>query len=153
MLIGADGLWSRIREQVVGDGAPRVTGHTTYRSVIPTERVPGAASVYWCVINGRSFVRWVLPYDEDTATLALARLHAADADRLTPDARLLGAFRSCGLLIPVWGVPSEASASDFAGAVGPLQTALDAAAGRTEPLTPDERRARAGLVNRQVTLR
>jgi 3-hydroxybenzoate 6-monooxygenase len=40
VLIGADGLWSRVRQQVVGDGPPRVTGHTTYRSVIPTERMP-----------------------------------------------------------------------------------------------------------------
>lgn len=40
MLIGADGLWSNIRKQVVADGAPRVTGHTTYRSVIPTDRMP-----------------------------------------------------------------------------------------------------------------
>ncbi|MBD0270325.1 MAG: 3-hydroxybenzoate 6-monooxygenase [Acetobacteraceae bacterium] len=40
VLVGADGLWSRVRQQVVGDGAPRVTGHTTYRSVIPTERMP-----------------------------------------------------------------------------------------------------------------
>ncbi len=39
-LIGADGLWSRVRQQVVGDGPPRVSGHTTYRSVIPTERMP-----------------------------------------------------------------------------------------------------------------
>ncbi len=39
-LIGADGLWSKVRAQVVGDGAPRVTGHTTYRSVIPTDRMP-----------------------------------------------------------------------------------------------------------------
>ena len=39
-LIGADGLWSNLRRQVVGDGAPRVSGHTTYRSVIPTERMP-----------------------------------------------------------------------------------------------------------------
>lgn len=39
-LIGADGLWSTIRLQVVGDGAPRVSGHTTYRSVIPTEQMP-----------------------------------------------------------------------------------------------------------------
>jgi salicylate hydroxylase len=39
-LIGADGLWSRVRAQLVGDGAPRVSGHTTYRSVIPTERMP-----------------------------------------------------------------------------------------------------------------
>jgi salicylate hydroxylase len=39
-LIGADGLWSNVRQQVVGDGAPRVSGHTTYRSVIPTEQMP-----------------------------------------------------------------------------------------------------------------
>lgn len=39
-LIGADGLWSNIRKQLVGDGAPRVSGHTTYRSVIPTDEMP-----------------------------------------------------------------------------------------------------------------
>jgi 2-polyprenyl-6-methoxyphenol hydroxylase-like FAD-dependent oxidoreductase len=39
-LIGADGLWSNVRRLVVGDGAPRVSGHTTYRSVIPTEQMP-----------------------------------------------------------------------------------------------------------------
>ncbi|AMM83381.1 3-hydroxybenzoate 6-monooxygenase [Martelella sp. AD-3] len=40
ILIGADGLWSNVRKKVVGDGAPRVSGHTTYRSVIPTEDMP-----------------------------------------------------------------------------------------------------------------
>jgi 2-polyprenyl-6-methoxyphenol hydroxylase-like FAD-dependent oxidoreductase len=40
ILIGADGLWSNIRKQVVGDGPPRVSGHTTYRSVIPVEQMP-----------------------------------------------------------------------------------------------------------------
>ncbi|MGB6953822.1 MAG: FAD-dependent monooxygenase, partial [Bradyrhizobium sp.] len=40
LLIGADGLWSNVRKQVAGDGKPRVSGHTTYRSVIPTERMP-----------------------------------------------------------------------------------------------------------------
>ncbi len=39
-LIGADGLWSNVRRQLVGDGAPRVSGHTTYRSVIPVEQMP-----------------------------------------------------------------------------------------------------------------
>ncbi|KPP85206.1 MAG: salicylate hydroxylase [Rhodobacteraceae bacterium HLUCCO07] len=39
-LIGADGLWSNIRKRVIGDGAPRVSGHTTYRSVIPTGDMP-----------------------------------------------------------------------------------------------------------------
>ena len=40
VLIGADGLWSAVRRQVVGDGPPRVSGHTTYRSVIPTDKMP-----------------------------------------------------------------------------------------------------------------
>ena len=39
-LIGADGLWSNIRKRVVGDGKPRVSGHTTYRSVIPVADMP-----------------------------------------------------------------------------------------------------------------
>jgi 2-polyprenyl-6-methoxyphenol hydroxylase-like FAD-dependent oxidoreductase len=39
-LIGADGLRSKIRQQMVADGEPRVAGHTTYRSVIPTEQMP-----------------------------------------------------------------------------------------------------------------
>ena len=40
LLIGAEGLRSPIRAQLVGDGEPRVSGHTTYRSVIPTEQMP-----------------------------------------------------------------------------------------------------------------
>ena len=39
-LLGADGLWSRIREAVVGDGKPRVSGHIAYRAVLRREDVP-----------------------------------------------------------------------------------------------------------------
>lgn len=39
-LVGADGLRSNVRAQIVGDGEPRVSGHSTYRSVIPTELMP-----------------------------------------------------------------------------------------------------------------
>jgi salicylate hydroxylase len=35
-LIGADGLWSTIREFVGGDGKPKPAGHITYRAVLPT---------------------------------------------------------------------------------------------------------------------
>ncbi|WP_427968748.1 3-hydroxybenzoate 6-monooxygenase [Altererythrobacter sp.] len=38
-LIGADGLWSRIRQTIVGDGEPRVSGHIAYRAVLPIEEV------------------------------------------------------------------------------------------------------------------
>ncbi|MEM8837197.1 MAG: 3-hydroxybenzoate 6-monooxygenase [Pseudomonadota bacterium] len=40
VLIGADGLNSTIRAQVIGDGPPLVSGHTTYRSVIDTDKMP-----------------------------------------------------------------------------------------------------------------
>ena len=39
-LVGADGLWSRVREAVVGDGKPRVSGHIAYRAVLRREEVP-----------------------------------------------------------------------------------------------------------------
>ena len=40
LLVGADGLWSSVREQLIGDGKPRVSGHIAYRAVIPTPKVP-----------------------------------------------------------------------------------------------------------------
>jgi salicylate hydroxylase len=39
-LIGADGLWSTIREFVVGDGKPKPAGHITYRAVLPAAEIP-----------------------------------------------------------------------------------------------------------------
>jgi 3-hydroxybenzoate 6-monooxygenase len=40
-LIGCDGLWSTIRANILGDGAPRVSGHIAYRAVLKREDVPG----------------------------------------------------------------------------------------------------------------
>jgi salicylate hydroxylase len=40
LVIGADGLRSAIREEMLKDGEPRVSGHSTYRSVIPIEQMP-----------------------------------------------------------------------------------------------------------------
>jgi 2-polyprenyl-6-methoxyphenol hydroxylase-like FAD-dependent oxidoreductase len=39
-LIGADGIWSKVRDVIVNDGAPRVSGHIAYRAVLPIEDVP-----------------------------------------------------------------------------------------------------------------
>jgi 2-polyprenyl-6-methoxyphenol hydroxylase-like FAD-dependent oxidoreductase len=39
-LIGADGLWSTIRQIVVGDGKPKPAGHITYRAVLPASEIP-----------------------------------------------------------------------------------------------------------------
>jgi salicylate hydroxylase len=39
-MIGADGLWSKTRQKLVGDGKPRVSGHIAYRAVLKREDVP-----------------------------------------------------------------------------------------------------------------
>ena len=40
VLIGADGLWSRVRELMLGDGSPRVTGHLAYRALMAQASLP-----------------------------------------------------------------------------------------------------------------
>jgi salicylate hydroxylase len=50
-LIGADGLWSVVRQAIVGDGAPRRAGHICYRAIVPIEQIPQShrrnAMVLW----------------------------------------------------------------------------------------------------------
>lgn len=50
-LVGADGIWSTIRQRLLGDGRPRVSGHIAYRAVLPMSEVPTAsrmnAMVLW----------------------------------------------------------------------------------------------------------
>ncbi len=51
-LVGADGLWSRVRQHVLADGPPTFTGHVAYRTVISasalTPRInPQAVAVWW----------------------------------------------------------------------------------------------------------
>lgn len=38
--VGADGIRSRVREAIVGDGGPLLSGHICYRAVLPIEEMP-----------------------------------------------------------------------------------------------------------------
>ena len=49
-LLGCDGLWSIVREHIVGDGKPRVSGHVTYRAVLPTSEMPEDLRLWSMVI-------------------------------------------------------------------------------------------------------
>ncbi len=122
-------------------------------SVIPTTKMAAVPSAYWCRIGERTHVRLVLPEDEEVATDALARLHAGGESGLGEDTRLLGAFRACGLLIPVWDLDPEKGAEDFEEELGAFTKRYAVAAASDADLTAEERRARSGLLSRQVTLR
>jgi hypothetical protein len=126
---------------------------TANAAAIPTTKLESAPAAYWCRIGERSYLRWVLPHDEDATTDALARLHAAAATSLGEGTRLLGAFRACGLLVPVWDLDLSLAASDYEDAVAKIAVRLDEALSQDGPLSAEERRARAGLLSRQVTLR
>ena len=39
-LIGADGLWSTVRQQMLGDGLPQRTGHLAYRALVTQAALP-----------------------------------------------------------------------------------------------------------------
>jgi 3-hydroxybenzoate 6-monooxygenase len=61
-VIGADGIHSTIRRQMVNDGDPRVSGIVVYRTVIPMDRVPTDLrfdrSVVWWAGPGCHFVHY-----------------------------------------------------------------------------------------------
>jgi salicylate hydroxylase len=40
VLVGADGVWSRVRAAVVDDGPPRVTGHLAFRTLVAQADLP-----------------------------------------------------------------------------------------------------------------
>jgi hypothetical protein len=122
-------------------------------AVVPTRRLSSVDAAYWCEIGPRRHLRWALTEPEDQLLDALARLHAADRSAVVEGSRYVGAFRADGLLVPVWDLAPGTDAEDLEKPAtvwaGLLADALD----ETAPLTADERRARAGVVSRQLTLR
>jgi uncharacterized protein DUF5926/SEC-C motif-containing protein len=122
--------------------------------VMPTVRLAGLEAAYWCrPSTDRAHVRWVRPEAEEPLLDALARLSAAEQLTLGESTRYAGAFRAHGLVVPVWDVPADVPGEEWAGPSAGLQSRLESALTVTDPLTADERRARAGLLSRQVTLR
>jgi len=122
-------------------------------SAIPTTKMESAQAAYWCRAGERTYLRWVLPHNEDAATDALARLHAASATSMGEGTRLLGAFRACGLLVPVWDLDPKCAGADYEDALAQLAVRLHEALAQSGDLSSEERRARSGLLSRQVTLR
>ncbi|NGN69178.1 SEC-C domain-containing protein [Streptomyces sp. A7024] len=121
-------------------------------AVLPTARLTGVEAAYWCETPEKNHLRWVMTHPEEQLLDALARLHAAGDSSLGEGTRLVGSFRAHGLTVPVWDLPSAMSADDCEKPAAEFAERLATALAVKEPLTADERRARGGLTNRQITL-
>ena len=135
------------------DGDAKESLERANASAIPTSRMAALPSAFWCRIGDRTHIRLVLPDDEDAATDALARLWAAGTAGVGDGTRLLGAFRACGLLVPVWDLDSAKGADDYEDALAAWGARYAEALGSDATPTAEERRARSGFLSRQVTLR
>jgi len=122
-------------------------------AVVPTARLTSVVAAYWCRIGPRTHLRWVLPDAEAPLLDALARLHAARSLGVGDGSRYIGAFRADGLVVPVWDLAPDAEVDDVEQPAAALRVRLDEALAVATPLSPAERRSRAGLLSRQVTLR
>lgn len=122
-------------------------------TVFPTVRLSSVEAAYWCAPGPKAHVRWPLPYAEDALLDALARLSAAGELTLGEDTKFAGQFRGHGLLVPVWDVPIDAHPDEFEQPVAQMQQRIEAALALDTPLDEAERRARAGIIGRQVSLR
>jgi hypothetical protein len=123
------------------------------KAVEPTAQVPDVPSAYWTRLGGRPFLRWLLGIEEATLLDALARLQAKRAAAVVDGGKYAGAFRALGVIIPVWELPAGTEAGDLTEALTEFRVRLNEAVETTGELSIAERRARAGLVARSVTLR
>ena len=133
----------RLQDLIDVTQAPDVTVHAGFDFWVEGQELDEAARASLDQANGAAV---------PTTKMSLARLAAAGTSSLGDGTRLLGAFRACGLLIPVWELVGDTPANDYEEALTSF-TSRYAAALTDAPLTSAERRARAGLLSRQVTLR
>ncbi|MGW4049583.1 DUF5926 family protein [Streptomyces sp. NPDC004779] len=121
-------------------------------AAIPTVKLASVDAAYWCETPDKNHLRWVMPHPEEKLLDALARLQAAGTTSLGADTRLVGSFRAHGLMVPVWDLPSAMTAEECEKPAAQFAERLTEALAVDTPLTAEERRARGGLTNRQVTL-
>ncbi len=122
-------------------------------SANPTSRLASVEAAYWTNVGSKEHLRWVMPEPEDRLLDALARLHAGGRDSVAEGSRFVGMFRAHGLLAPVWDLPVGTGAEVLEEPAARFAADLAEALADDSALTGDQRSARSGLANRQVTIR
>ncbi|MFD8596164.1 DUF5926 family protein [Kitasatospora sp. NPDC059646] len=143
-------FWLEDAESATGEVAASL--ERANASAIPTEKLAGVDSAYWCGTPDKNHLRWVMTVPEEQLLDALARLTAAGESSLGEGTKLVGSFRAHGLTVPVWDLPLEMTAADVEKPAAEFAAKLAEVLAAPAPLTAEERRSRANLVNRQITL-
>lgn len=125
-------------------------------AVIPSTRiaadVPG--SIWW--VNpggGKGHIRWVRTDDNENRILAaLARIAARGELAVGEGSKFAGAFRTHGVVVPVWDVDPAVEPASYAGALEELETKIAAEYDNDAQLSADERKQLDNIKSRQVTI-
>ncbi len=125
-------------------------------AVLPSEKIqvdlPG--SIWW--VNpggGKAHIRWVRPEDNEAQMLTvLARIAAAGELHLGEGTRFAGAFRTHGVVVPVWDLDPSVDAASYADALTTLNAKIEAEYTNDAQLSADERKQLDNIKSRQVTI-
>ena len=125
-------------------------------AVLPSEKVgadlPGA--IWW--VNpggGKAHIRWVRTEDNEAQMLsALARIAARGELNLGEGTKFAGAFRTHGLVVPVFDLDPSVDAGSYEEALAALNKQIEAEYSNDAALTADERKQLDNIKSRQVTI-
>ena len=125
-------------------------------AVLPSQEVgeglPGA--IWW--VNpggGKAHIRWVRTEDDEARMLsALARIAARGELNLGEGTKFAGAFRTHGLVVPVFDLDPSVDAGSYEDALAALNTQIEAEYGNDAALNADERKQLDNIKSRQVTI-
>ena len=148
-----DGFEYWLDESQADDPNVKASLERANASIYPTVRLQAANAAYWCRVPDKGHVRWVLPDEEDGALNALARLSGLGELKLGENTKFAGMFRAHGLLVPVWDIPGEPEAAEWEAPLAAFAKRYAEALADDAPLDAAARRAKQGLLGRQLTLR
>ena len=125
-------------------------------AVLPSEKIgenlPGA--IWW--VNpggGKAHIRWVRTEDNEAQMLsALARIAARGELNLGEDTKFAGAFRTHGLVVPVFDLDPSVAADSYEAALADLDKKITAEYANDAALSADERKQLDNIKSRQVTI-
>ena len=121
-------------------------------SISPTEKLASVKSAYWTEMSGRTYVRWARPEGEDAIVDALASLQVEGLNDLGGPGTFLGYFRAQGIIVPVWELEFGTQVDDIEEPIAEFGKRLDTTMNSGESLSTEARRARSGIVARQLTI-